>query len=82
VRWLRGQFGSRASIGEPETDGRLNVVIGFPETHDDPARDLVAYADALEVLEPLEVRSRMAEIGQQLVARHGGGSQFVGGLER
>jgi len=71
VKWLRAQFGTRVTFGEAEPDGRLNVDIAFPATHEDPARELAAYADSLEVIDP-EVRARMAEFGRMLAARHGG----------
>ena len=70
VRWLRVQFGTRLTVGETEADGRVRVDIGFPTTYDDPARELVAFGGALEVLEPVEIRRRMAEYGRDLVARH------------
>ena len=71
VRWLRVHFGTRVTVGAPADDGRVNVDIGFPATHDDPARELAGYADAVEVLTPSEVRDRLAEIGRALVAVHG-----------
>jgi predicted DNA-binding transcriptional regulator YafY len=71
IRWLRAQFGTRVTFGETGPDGRINVDIAFPATHEDPARELAAYADSLEVLAP-DVRERMAEFGLMLAARHGG----------
>ena len=70
VKWVRAQFGTRATIGDPTDDGRVRVDIGFPTTYDDPARELVAFGGSLEVLEPADVRERMAEFGQQILARH------------
>jgi predicted DNA-binding transcriptional regulator YafY len=70
VRWLRMHFGTRLTVGATVRDGRTNVDIGFAETHDDPARELASFAGGLEVLTPSEVRSRMAEIGERLVALH------------
>ena len=72
VRWLRVQFGTRLTVGPEEQDGRLHVDIGFPPRHDDPARELCAFAEGLEVLGPPEVRSRLAEIGTTLVTRYAG----------
>lgn len=71
VKWLRAQFGTRVIFGEAEPDGRIDVDIAFPATHEDPARELAAYADSLEVLDP-EVRARMAEFGRMLATRHAG----------
>jgi predicted DNA-binding transcriptional regulator YafY len=71
VKWLRAQFGTRVIFGEAAPDGRIDVDIAFPATHEDPARELAAYADSLEVLDP-EVRARMAEFGRMLATRHAG----------
>ena len=71
VRWLRLQFGTRVTIGTANDDGRLNVDIGFPPTHDDPARELCGFAGGLEVTGPADVRARLAEIGSILMTRHG-----------
>jgi len=70
VRWLRVHFGTRLTVGAPADDGRVNVDIGFPETHDDPARELCSLGGDVEVLAPPAVRARMAELGRLLVARH------------
>ena len=70
VRWLRVGFGTRLTVGATVDDGRVHVDVGFPETHDDPARELCRYADGIEVLAPEAVRVRLKEIGAALVARH------------
>ena len=70
LRWLRLHFGTRLTTGATADDGRVTVDIGFPAAHDDPARELCAYAGGLEVLEPPEVRERLAEMGRELVAQH------------
>lgn len=72
VRWARVQFGTRVTVGEPDDahDGWVRVDIGFPEHHDDPARELSAFAGAIEVLDPPHVRRRMREIGRALATRH------------
>jgi len=71
VRWLRVHFGTRLTVGDAADDGRVRVDIGFPPTHDDPARELSGFGEGLEVLTPPDVRGRMAELGRVLVARHG-----------
>ena len=73
IRWMRMHFGTRLTVGAEGDDGRVHVDIGFPESHDDPARELSAYADGLEVVAPADVRERLAEIGRKLVARHASG---------
>ena len=70
VRWLRVQFGTRLTVGESDEDGRVRVELGFPPTHDDPARELAGFADGIEVLDPPEVRARLAEIGGALVSTY------------
>lgn len=70
MRWLRSQFAARLTVGATDADGRTDVDIAFPATYDDPARELAAYADCLEVVGPAAVRARMAEFGRALVARH------------
>jgi predicted DNA-binding transcriptional regulator YafY len=70
VHWLRFQFGKRVAVGEAAADGRVRVEIGFPEAHPDPARDLCAFGDDLEVLDPGDVRDRLVEIGTALVRRY------------
>jgi predicted DNA-binding transcriptional regulator YafY len=70
VQWLRVRFGTRLTVGDVDDDGRVHVDIGFPQTHDDPARELAAFAGELEVLAPIDLRTRLADIGRALVARH------------
>ena len=70
VRWLRVHFGTRLTAAPPADDGRVPVDIGFPPSHDDPARELAGYAAGIQVLEPEEVRSRLAEIGEALVTTY------------
>ena len=71
VRWLRLHFGTRLEVGPEDGDGRVAVEIGFPETHDDPARELLGYTEGLEVLDPPEVRDRLRAFGNRLVERYG-----------
>ena len=72
IHWLRVQFGNRVTIGEAVDGDRVTVDIRFPEMHEDPARELCGYGDALEVLSPADVRERLAEIGTALVRRYAG----------
>jgi predicted DNA-binding transcriptional regulator YafY len=70
LRWLRLQFGSRLTEGAVAADGWVEVEIRFPESHEDPARELCAFGGELEVLDPPDVRARLAELGAALAARH------------
>ncbi|HET7490056.1 MAG TPA: YafY family protein [Acidimicrobiales bacterium] len=69
LRWLRAHFGTRLTVGAAGDDGRLPVELAFPEHHD-PARELCAYGEGLEVLGPPEVRAALAAIGAGLVRRY------------
>ena len=72
VRWLRVQFGTRVSVGEPDEahEGWVRCDVSFPVHHDDPARELAAFGGAIEVVDPPDVRKRMREIGRALSAQH------------
>jgi predicted DNA-binding transcriptional regulator YafY len=73
LRWLRVRFGTRLTVGASASDGRVEVVIGFPDTHENPARELASFGGEIEVLAPADVRAGMAEIGAALIVRHGAG---------
>lgn len=70
VTWLRVHFGTRLTVGAADVGGRVHIDIGFPTTHDDPARELCSFAGGLEVTGPPDVRARLAEIGSILAATH------------
>jgi predicted DNA-binding transcriptional regulator YafY len=67
---IRGHFGNRLSIGDPVTDGRLAVDIGFGDDHQ-AAMELAGYSSGLEVLDPPELRAELAAVGARLVDRYG-----------
>jgi predicted DNA-binding transcriptional regulator YafY len=67
---LRGQFGPSTKVVAELPDGRVDVEIGAP-THELLAEHLAGWADRLEVVEPDEVRDRLAAIGRRLVDRYG-----------
>jgi predicted DNA-binding transcriptional regulator YafY len=69
VGWLRGRFGTQASVRTIRDDGRVEVEVGAwsPEAL---AHDLIGFGGHLEVVDPPEVRDRMREIGAELVARY------------
>lgn len=73
VRWLRVHFGTRLTVGSADDHGRVQVDIGFPDSHNDPGRELCGYAEGLEVLDPPEVRDRLAQLGAVLSERYGSG---------
>ena len=73
LRWLRVHFGTRLTVGSATETGWVDVDIGFPEQHDDPARELCGYAGYLEVVDPPDVRERLAQMGRDLVERHAAG---------
>ena len=75
VRWMRMHFGTRLTVGAPAEDGWVSVDIGFPEQHDDPARELCGYAGHLRVIGPPEVRERVREMGEALAAAHSASGQ-------
>lgn len=61
-----------ASAGEPDADGLVEVVI--PAESVEVAHDeLLRLAPVIEVLDPPELRDRLAETGRALAARHAGG---------
>ncbi|WP_300678879.1 WYL domain-containing protein [Nocardioides sp.] len=61
-------LGTRLSVRGPEDDGWSPVAV----TYDDPegVRQLLQFADHLEVLTPASARSRIAELAADLAARH------------
>lgn len=69
VDWLRGHFGTRLTVGDTLDDGRIALEIGFGATHD-AAMELAGYSFGLEVLDPPELRRRLAAIGTRLVERY------------
>jgi predicted DNA-binding transcriptional regulator YafY len=52
---------------DPDGWRRLRLEIDWPD--EVPAR-LVALGDAVEIIEPLELRQRVLEVAQRAVARH------------
>jgi predicted DNA-binding transcriptional regulator YafY len=69
---LRGHFGTRLRVDGPVSDGGAGAVavdIGFGAA-EDAALELAGYAFGLEVLDPPEVRARLAELGARLLERY------------
>ena len=65
LRWLRGAFDRRVTVGEERPDGRVEVRIRSWSAHA-AASDLVTFAPWVEVLSPDEVREELAERGAHL----------------
>ncbi len=70
VGWLRSILGSRLSVGEESTDGRVEVEIRSWSAHS-VASELAAFGSRVEVLRPPEVREELARIGAELTQRYG-----------
>jgi predicted DNA-binding transcriptional regulator YafY len=75
VRWLREVLDPAAArtvlaaVPEPDADGWVELTIAM-EHLDHAARSLMAFGDALEVLEPPELRERMAATAAAMSARY------------
>jgi predicted DNA-binding transcriptional regulator YafY len=67
---LRAQFGPTARVVGELGDGRVEVEIGA-RTARMLAERLAGWGDAIEVVEPPEVRAELVRIGRELVRRHG-----------
>ncbi len=70
VRWLRGAFDRRVTVGEERADGRIDMRIKSWSAHA-AAGDLVGFAPWVEVLSPDEVRDELAQRGAHLVRLYG-----------
>ena len=63
-----GQWGRHARVTEKADD--VNVVVVGDRSTASIARQLAGWADAIEVVEPPEVRAELVRIGEALVRRH------------
>ena len=70
VRWLRSAFGTRLSVGDVATDGRLEIQVRSWNAHAVTA-ELASFGSGVEVLEPAEVRDELASLGADLTALYG-----------
>lgn len=68
---LRDHFGRHCHTDGESDDGRARVRLAAP-TPLDIARNLAGWGDAVEVLEPDEVRGELTRIGTELVGRYAG----------
>ena len=71
VSWLRHTFGTRLRIGMATGDGRVEVEVRGHHEYS-VASELAGFGRSVEVLEPPEVRSRLAAIATELGALYAG----------
>jgi predicted DNA-binding transcriptional regulator YafY len=67
MSWLRHTFGTRLRIGMAVGDGRVEVEIRSHNEYS-VASELAGHGSSVEVLEPVEVRHRLAVIAAELAA--------------
>ena len=70
IPWLRSAFGTRLSVRETETDGRVDVEIRSWSART-LAGELAGFGRWVEVLHPTEVREELARVGSELADRYG-----------
>jgi predicted DNA-binding transcriptional regulator YafY len=70
VGGLRSQFGTAVEVRRHLADGRVEIELRAP-TRSSFAEQLAGWGDHLEVIEPEDVRHRLAEIGAALARRYG-----------
>ncbi len=71
VSWLRHTFGTRLRIGMATGDGRVEVEVRGHHEYS-VASELAGFGRSVEVLEPPEVRSKLAAIASELSALYAG----------
>ena len=62
-------LGNRVHIGPAAPDGRVEVELPRPPSRS-LAAEIAGFGDLLEVLDPPELRARLATIGAELTARY------------
>jgi predicted DNA-binding transcriptional regulator YafY len=65
VPLLRGRLGTRFALGPPQPDGRVEIELRGHHV-DSLAAELAGFGSAVEVLEPAELRDRLAGIAAEL----------------
>lgn len=70
VTILNHEFGGRLRIGTTRPDGRVEVELRGHSLQS-MAGELGGYGSGVEVLEPVELRSALAQVGRDLVALYG-----------
>lgn len=69
VAWCRTTVGNRMQIGPPLDDGRVEVAVRGHSIWS-LAAELAGFGALVEVIEPPELRVRLAELGAELLATH------------
>jgi predicted DNA-binding transcriptional regulator YafY len=70
VVWCRVSLGNRVRIGPAVLDGRVELELRGHHVQS-LAAEIAGFGSAIEVLEPVELRDRLAAIGAELIARYG-----------
>ncbi len=70
VGHLAASLGTRCTIGTADPDGWVPVELRGHTVHTFAA-EIAGYGERLDVLDPPELRDRLAEVGAELVARYG-----------
>jgi predicted DNA-binding transcriptional regulator YafY len=70
LRWVRGFFGTRLTVGAAADDGRIDAELRTWSV-EAAASELAAFGEHVEAIEPREVRDQLARIGADLVERYG-----------
>jgi len=70
VRFCRMSLGNRVRIGPAGVDGRVELELRGHHVHS-LAAEIAGFGGAIEVLEPVELRERLAVLGTELVQRYG-----------
>ena len=73
-RWV---FGTRLGIGSALPDGRVQIDLRAHHVQE-LAWELAGFGGAVEVLDPPELRERLAGVGAQLVETYGAGAAHAG----
>lgn len=69
VGYVRGMLGTHVRIGHTAEDGRVEVELRGHSVHA-LAAEIAGFGMHLEVIEPVELRTRLAEVGAELVATY------------
>jgi predicted DNA-binding transcriptional regulator YafY len=71
VGWLRATAGTRMTLGDETPDGWIEAELRM-YTPQGAAAELAGFGESLEIVEPVEIRTHLARIGEELVRSHAG----------